>query len=329
MQTVLVILSGVPGAVWLNGRLAGEVDIGRPLSLPVAATGPLLIEHHSLTPGYLPLAVRVPLSRGAPLPAALRGETRLCAALWPGGAVELELLPERVPAFAPPVPLGQSGQARLWWTEDGFVRCETPSGGWTQALPEGASRPALAAFPGGALLSGALPGGGCYALLLSGEEAARPLLLTGRGLTPLEDGESLRLLRPMEDTVGHASLETWRCTAQGWQLAASEPVWTNGAPAWPETPEATALAAIEAAQLGLMGEAASYFSPACACVDALNRAAAFDGCVPLRYCLPGGESAVGVTSLEEGLLRVVPARYAASRGGPRGLWQLDALRVGP
>ena len=78
---------------------------------------------------------------------------------------------------------------------------------------------------------------------------------------------------------------------------------------------------------GLMQEAASYFAPASSCTAALEAAARFDGCTPLRRPPLSGESAVGLIRLEMGRLIISPVRYGASRGGARGLWQLDMLET--
>ena len=149
-----------------------------------------------------------------------------------------------------------------------------------------------------------------------------------QALVDLTDGgAALQILRAYGDTAGHAALETWTPAQAGWSLAASEPMWLNGAPHRPETPAETALAAMEAAQLGLMSEAASYFSPVFPCADVLARAAGYDGCTPLKYPLPDGTPAVGLIRLQGGLLTVIPARCAAVPGGTVGSWQLTGLEI--
>ena len=87
------------------------------------------------------------------------------------------------------------------------------------------------------------------------------------------------------------------------------------------------MAAVEAAQLGLTGEAESYFSPVFPCAQVIARAAEYDGCVRLRRGLASGESAVGLTKLRENVLHVIPARFSAVRGGLNGAWLLTEMRI--
>ena len=329
MQTVLVIQSSVAGAVYLGGRLAGEVDDRHPLTLPVSPFGALILELRPFTAGYLPLALRIPLSHGVPLISA--PDSRFCAALWPGDVVELELIPEPLPLSAPPRFLCQIGDVRFSCLQarTPSLRCESSAAVFTHSLPDGALPPSVSPLPAGFLLTGGLPEGDQYALVLSPDASSVLLSVSGRNLSLLDGGAALRILRPSGDTVGHAALETWAASPAGWQLTASEPMWLTGGPAWPQTPEAAAIAAVEAAQLGLANEAAAYFSPLCPCADVLARAAAFDGCVPLRYPLPDGESAIGLMRLRDHLLRIVPARYSAAPGGTHGPWQLTKLEIPP
>ena len=104
-------------------------------------------------------------------------------------------------------------------------------------------------------------------------------------------------------------------------------MWAEGMPVRPQTPADVAMAALEAAQLGLSGEAASYCAAHLADSDVFSRIGEYDGCTRLRVPLPDGSDAVGVTKLQEGVLRVYPVRYSASRGGTYGTWQLEALEV--
>lgn len=323
MQTVLSIRSETAGVVYVNGRLAGEVDPDRSVTLPVSPFGALILEHRPFSAGFLPLTLRIPISQGAPLVAS-PPDARLFAALWPDGLIELELRPERPPDAHPPRFLGYAGETRVS-VSSSFVFCESPAGFFSYPLPDGAAPPSLTVLPSGAMLCGALPNSAQYALVLAPDGSSCPLALTGQSVAPL-DGGAIRVVRSLEDAIGRAMLETWVCDRQDWRRAASEPVWASGAPVWPSTPESTAIAALEAAQLGYRAEAAAYFSPLYPCDDLLKAAAACDGCVPLRAPLLSGEPAVGLTRLDGGLLRIIPAIYRASPGGPHG-WQLDSMRI--
>lgn len=329
MQTVLVLTSQAAGAIYLNGRWAGEVNARQPLTLPVAPQGALILEERPFAAGLMSLTVRLTLSSGTLLTGSLPGDARICAALWPGGVIELELRPEALPSAAPGRFIGLAGEVRISFIDGRtpHIRCEQPGGICLHPCPEGAQLPTLNVMGGSLLLRGGLESGGQYALILSPDGRDCPLTLEGRAITPLEDGASLRLMRPLNDTVGHARLETWAPTPGGWQCVALEPLWSGGAPAWPRTPEATALAAIEAAQLNLTDEMNGYLAPTADCAEALKQAGEYDGCLPLRYPLPDGGDAVGLMRAEQGLLRIVPARYHAAPGGKQGGWLLDALQI--
>ncbi len=333
MQTVLILTSRAAGAIYLNGRWAGEVHAQQPLTLPVAPQGAFILEMRPFAPGLLPLTVHLTLSGGKLLPGCLQDDARLCAALWPGGAIELELLPEALPIIAPGRFIGLAGEARISFMEAGagrpepMLRCEWPGGTYAHPCPEGAQLPTLSLMGGNLLLRGERKDGGQYALVLSPDGRDCALTLQGRAITPLEESASLRVLRELHDTVGHARLETWAPTPGGWQCVSLEPMWADGAPAWPRTPEKTALAAIEAALLGLMDEMNGYLAPTADCAAALERLREYDGCTPLRQALPGGGDAVGLMRMEQGLLRIVPVHYHAAPGGAQGGWQLDALKI--
>lgn len=327
MQTVLLITCREEGAVYLGGRLAGEAGAERLLTLPVPPTGPLILEYRPYGAGLLPLTMRLTLSGGKPLLTEDAADGRCWAAVWPGGVIELELMPERAaqPVFRP---VGGTEGVKVSFAHDPApcVRCETGVSAYIHSLPEGAESPACTPLPAGILLSGGLTGGGQYASVLAPDASRIALRLIGRSLTLQDGGNALRMLCPAGDTVGHAYLETWAASENGWTRVSAEPMWEKGAPVRPDTPEKTALAAIEAAQMGLMQEAAGYFAPACPCREALERAAGYDGCVSLRYPLPDGSSAVGLMRMEGGVLRVLPARYTVS-GGEGSAWQLTGLTI--
>lgn len=328
MQTVLVVASPTAGVVYLGGRFAGEVDAGRPLTTPVSPFGPLFLELRPFGSGYLPLTLRLTLSQGRLTLPEDEPDGRYFAAVWPGGTIELELMPERPeqPVFRP---ISEVAGVRISCAmgRKSCVRCEREGETYIHPLPEGANAPVCTPLPDGILLSGTLSDGNEYALILAPDASVVRLWLNGRDLTLPDGGHAVRMFCPAGDTVGHAWLETWSPSGVEWRRVSAEPMWEKGAPVRPETPEATALAALEAAQLGLMQEAASYFAPAASCMDALEQAARFDGCAPLRHPLPDGCPAVGLTRMEKGVLHIAPVRYAASPGGVHGFWQLTKLAV--
>ena len=305
--------------------MAGEADAEHPLSLPVSPFGALIIELRPFDAGILPLTLRIPLSRGAPVLSA--PDPRMSAALWPDGVLEIELLPERLPL--PLRFIAQTDGARLFFQNGSppSLRCESAAFVREYPLPEDALAPSLSPAANSLLLTGERSCGDQYALVLSPDASSLLLSVTGKSIASLCGGAALRLMHSFGDSVGHAVLETWGPSPSGWQLTSSEPMWEQGAPARPRTPEATAVAAVEAAQLSLMQEAAAYFAPTVPHADVLRRAAEFDGCVPLRHALPSGEAAVGLLRLKDHFLHIVPALYSAQPGGQYGGYLLTRLEI--
>ncbi len=328
MQTILVLQSASAGVIYLNGRMLGEIDGGHTLSLPVSPTGSLILQMYPFDADLLPLSLRLTLSRGVPL---LKDapDPRCSAALWCESILELELMPQRLSFADSERFLFETGGIRFFLLDAAQPQliCETPSGTFLYSLPCGTQTPTVTPAADGLLLIGRLDENDEYALLLSKDASQELLSLTGRSISLLDGGSAIRLLHPLGDTVGHAQLETWQSMGNEWALVQSEPMWLSGSPNLPQTPEETAIAAVEAVQLGSMHEAQSYCAPMSDCMEVLRLAENYDGCVPLRYPLPGGESAVGLMKLDGGLLRITPLRYRAVAGGSYGAWHLQELRL--
>ena len=314
MQPFFSISAPVAALLWVNGRYAGETAPDAPLTLPVSAWGPFFLSLQPLEPGYLPLARRLTLSGGRALPESLAAD--VWAAEWPGGVTELELTPARLGAPAEARRFSEQG------TEWAVVSGPAPRlevNGRAISLPEGASLPALRREGAWALFAGE---GYLAAVAETGEQH----LIVGRDIEI--EGPIVRALAALEDTVGHARLETWHLGETGAVLESAEPVWAEGGPRWPRTAEDTVLAALEAAFLGLTGEAEGYLSPQLHGRGALAALAAdFDACAPLKYAPPGARNAVGLLKAEgENFVRVTPLFYRASPlGGAQGPWRVDAL----
>jgi hypothetical protein len=125
MQPVFVVTSGVPGLLYVGGRWAGALTPGEALTFPVSPRGPVYLEHRPLTRGRLPLARRVTLALGRIVPEQAEwadgAATDVAIVQWPGGAIELELTPER--AACPSEPPGPDGEAHA--REDGSIEVFT------------------------------------------------------------------------------------------------------------------------------------------------------------------------------------------------------------
>ena len=321
VQPILIFSSDVPGALYLNGRYAGELMGEAEAALPVAPRGPLLVEHRPLAAGYIPMARRMTMAGGRPI--ALSDPDGVEVAAWPGGALEVLLTPESVAADR----RGGDGEDGLaGWMEGNRHVASKGSARRGYLLPDGARPPEVTRLPGALCLTGACDSG-AYLMAL-GDDVTRPLVsASGREASVAPGGEA-RALEDMDDVVGHARLTRWALADGQFMPVSVEHFWTHGAPAWPDTPEKTALAALEAARLGLMDEARAFLAPGAASA-ALDGAASSSGVLPLKYPLADGRPAVGLMEEEnDWLVAIKPVYYHASPlGGPQGVWRLDRLTL--
>ena len=321
MQPLMIFSSDIPGALYLNGRYAGELAAEAEAALPVAPRGPLLIEHRPLVSGYLPMARRLTLAGGAPISVSDAAGVEVAA--WPGGALEVLLMPE--PRAAQGVTVFDEN-GLLIVREGGWLTASKGGARRSYALPEGAAATEVARLPGALCLTGACSAG-AYLIAL-GDDIETPLIsASGREVSVSPGGEA-RALEDMDDVVGHARLTHWTLSDGRFTLVSVEHFWTQGAPAWPQTPEGAALAALQAARLGLLDEARAYLAPGAAS-GALEQAASSAGALPLKYPLADGRPAVGLMEMTgEWLATIRPVFYHASPlGGPQGVWRLDRLTM--
>lgn len=325
MQPTLIAASAVPGLIYVNGRLIGEVEEGRPQTLPVSPYGKIYLEHRPLGRSHLPMTQRVAFSGGEPVAESLAQAQGVEAVLWPGGLLEVELTPEES-VCGLPEPAKRNGYDCTLWGNRLHV-----SGGGADALctlPEGAQMPEVLSAGALPCLRGPLTGGGEYVQVYAPGFAQLLLSLTGERAQVEPDGTVQVLVDP-QDLVGHAHLEVWRVGEQGCVLTRREPLWSRGAPSWPQTPQETALAALQAAQQGLIDEARGYLLPTAACEEALEHARASRGCVLLPRPLPSGEPGVGLLHIENDHLLRVEAVHARAEPSPglQGPWRLSGLTV--
>ena len=140
------------------------------------------------------------------------------------------------------------------------------------------------------------------------------------------------MLSELGDEVGHARAAVYTPTAEGYALASSDMLWAQGAPVWPQSPEACALAALQAQLLALSGEAEGYLAAGYARASAplAEIVEGFDACVRMKFPLPSGENAVALLRLAgENLLEAVPVFYSASAtGGTQGSYRIERLLRG-
>ena len=296
VQPVLFVVCEVEGLVYINGRLAGTTGPERPLAAPVSP-GSAYLEYKPLYPGFRAMARQVTAGEGQ-----LEAGEGLYALRWPSGVVEVEIVPER---------------------ERETARREG------SALPDYALEPDDERRGRLALFVGPCRDGGRYAAAI--DEGGRCVLAARGDESYFTQNGEMRLFRRENDTVGHARLLTYRETEAGMELADCENMWAPGGPTWPDTPERTALAAAEAAILGLWDEADGYLLPERreACRDGLRACAAFDCASPMRVPLPDGRSAVALCRAAGERVGEAKALYyhAVPGGGIQGPWRLDRMEL--
>lgn len=320
MQPTIICTAPVPGMIYLNGRFAGEASRERPLFAPVSPQGAVYLEYRPLAGDGAGLARRLVFSGGTPLAESFEDAEGLSCVAWPGGAMQVELAPadrsvERFALEGLPCDLRRGEETVL-----ALNGVEVP-------LPQGAALPRLARLSGAAALAGDIAGGGQYLAVLSEDLSRFQGLLTADAIE-FADGGLCTAIVSLGDSVGHGRLEQWLADARGLTRVSAENTWSQGAPRWPKTAEATMIAAVEAALAGLPAEAEGYLSPALAAnrpLDALEEICEL--CVSMQYALPDARPCVGLLkSLNPHLAAVRPLYYkAAPGGGMQGPWQIEAL----
>lgn len=82
MQPILLVRAARPGAVFLGGRFAGEVEESREMALPVAAQGAQILQFFPYDDS-LPMARKLVFSRGRPVASAWSALKGVRAVSWP------------------------------------------------------------------------------------------------------------------------------------------------------------------------------------------------------------------------------------------------------
>ena len=322
MQPTIVCGAAVPGMVYINGRFAGEAGPDRPLFVPVSPSGAVYLEYRPLEGMGPCLARRLVLSGGAPLPESFDGAAGLSGVVWPGGVLEVEfaaVAPETRPFMIDGIPgaIRQNEGATLIL------------GDMAAEVPDGAQPPRLLPLEGAAALLGGTTGGGQYLLALSADLTEATGLIVARAIEPIGSGQFDAVVA-LGDSVGHGRLEQWLVDGAGPHLLSGQSAWSEGFPRWPETAEATAIAAVEAMLADLPDEAEGYLSPALAAEKPLAAVAeACELCVPMKYAVPDARPCVGLLKAENPrLARVRPLYYRAEPiAGPQGAWQITSLSL--
>ena len=322
MQPMLVFSATEPGMLHINGHFAGEISADAPLMRPSASHGALLLDYRPFDDTYRPMARRLVFSGGKPMPETLESAGGINCVIWPGSVIEIELAPME---YLPTQQVFSHGCSSflLEGGPEPKLQCE---GRQLCTLPEGASMPRIQNLRDGIALLGECTGG-MYLATADTQMRAITGFLRAKRIEIMPD-ERIRAVVAPGDTVGHASTEEWQLTAAGLQLVSSQFSWEHGAPVWPQTPEATALAAVEAAMAGLDDEADGYMLPRLREQHPLRDIGSrCDLCVKMKYALPDSGPCIGLLRLEgSSLARVEPLHFRAVPSDRREFpWQLEEL----
>ena len=322
MQTIAVFTAPIGGMLTINGRFAGEADPESPLILPVTPNGVLYTIFHPFSRKYRPCAHKLRTVSGRFDPDCAGDMCHMLC--WPGGICEFSLEP---PAAYPP----ESEFGVLDGRATAILRGEASMlrvGGSSLALPAGAQLPESHVLINGAdIYTGSLAAGR-YAAAFRAEDLTPLTSVTADAIEFTENG-LIRTLTALHDVVGHSLMELWQPSRDGLENTGGEYLWSDGAPAWPESAENTAIAAIEAAMLGLDGEAGGYLAPRLQAESPLSAYVGCDAVLPMKYAPPTHEPAIAlVRKLSPRTAEATPLYYhAVPEGGTQGKWLIDSLHT--
>lgn len=321
MQTIAVVSSPAEGMVYINGRFAGETGSDSPLILPVNPHGTLYIEMHPFARRWRAGSYRFRFAGGE-----LDAESvpdGCFAMLWPGGVCEIALMPLAAMAQESEFTAVDGLPVALIRGERSLLRV----GQSAVALPDGAALPHTHLTLNGAELFMGAAGEGAYLAAFAGGDLRAVDAVVADNIER-DEGDIFRAFTALNDTVGHGRMDVYAPSADALRLTASEYMWAQGAPVWPQTAEDTALAALEAGFLGLFAEAEGYLSHRLRGKNAVeNVISGYETAVSLQYAAPGALPGVGlVRRVSPGAARVDALRFRAVPGGVQGSWLIDNLQ---
>ena len=322
---MLAITAPVPGMLCVNGRFAGEIAPEHPFITPVNPSGAVYCTLFPLVPGRLAVTRRLDFSEGDFLPESV-GEDGLSAVIWPGGVIEAELEPMRVPAGVCSGYADARGDYILQRGCGAFLRF--PSGR-ILPLPETAGEPQLLTEGETVCVLGDRADGGMF--LAAADAEGRTLGMLNADRIEHEDGGAFFASVFSGDTVGHARLEHWTLRADGLVMASWQPAWADGAPHWPGSPQETALAAMEALTADLESEAEGYLAPGMPIAGLREIAGRCDAFSLMKYPPADGSACIAMISvLGKNCARAVPLYFRARpERGVQSKWRIEAFSEQP
>lgn len=258
----MLTVTGVPGLLYLNGRLCGETGMA---AMPLSPDGVQYLELRPFDCGARGAVLRLRIERGV-LREGLTGD--VYAVQWPGGFIAMEMrgAPGGSGTDARDVPprllssIAMPGGVYLLVDEGGvpsfgrdsrealFLPVEGITDGRVQMLPY----PGLCAAEGSAA--------GCQYAAVLRADGAPEIVCFAKGSSARVDGQGvIHCVEPLGDFVRHTSVRTIAPDAYGdYREVSRELSFEEGAPRWPASPEDTARAWLEALLLGAHEEAAGY-----------------------------------------------------------------------
>ncbi len=327
----MLTVTGVPGLIYLNGRFCGETGAA---ALPLAREGVQYLELRPFDPSARGAVLRLKVVDGK-LVEGVSGDA--FAVQWPGGWIALEL---RGKASGPEAPEAQPSLLASIHMPDGQYLLVNEGGipsfgrdaDEAVLLPlEGTSEASLKPLNEHGLCAaeGDCAEGRFAAVLRT--QGTPEIVHCVAGMTAQADSlGTLRCVKSAGDTVGHATLSVWAPDAYGqYALHSREAAWQSGGPHWPQTPQETARAWLEALQFGAGDEAAGYLLRPEHGQRLVEMVGAFDAAVDLPE--DGTEGVrLGVARLEgENLLAVRRLDFTLARqSSVQGNWKIESISEG-
>lgn len=320
MQTIAVFTAPTSGIISINGRFAGETGTESPLIMPVTPNGTLYVEFSPFSRRFRPMAYKFQTSSGE---FDMENTSDACyMMLWPDGICEFSLTP---PAAYPP----ESEYSMLDDRPIALLRGEASLlrvGREALALPAGAQLPDTKIHINSAeIYMGKCPEGQ-YAAAFSAH-TLQPISAITAGKI-VHENNTLRATTDLNDTAGHTLIEIYTPTENALNLTSNEYIWTNNTPIRPESPEKTALTAIEAAMLNLYDEANSYLAPSLSQSNIISEISQkYDTVLPMKYIISKQPCLALVKKKTDRAATVTPLAYHAIPTD--NAWQLDHLEITP
>lgn len=318
MLPVLIIQCAQSGLLYINGAFCGELTT--PQMFPVRPDGRVYVEFRPLAGPAFPLAVALDVAGGQLQPTLPKSAY---AVQWPDSLIELELRPMLLPsAPSARTVLGtlQAGNAQLTHQRSGDDEFLCLNDMPLLDMPSGTRGLRAQSLPGGTLVLGTHDDGEC-AWLLTGIDNALTLAdqVQAQQITLEADG-TLRALKSNRDVVGHAQMVTYRPGNLRLEVLHTQSTWTSGTPNWPQTPQDTLSAYLQAISLGALDEASAYLTPSAQQTLAAEPLPSFDAVVPLPRPLvsapPDRPLAMGLLEKQTGnqaRVRAVCARAVSTQ----------------